>query len=84
MIVQTRWIRTKKYKQANAANVLGVGRPEISDLQRGKVQKFSIDKLVTMLQKAREKATTNVADRMQHKRRGRKTDATRNTDAYKR
>ncbi len=46
------WIRDNNYTQAKAAKILGVGRPEVSDLKRGKVRKFSIDKLVNMLHNA--------------------------------
>ena len=62
MIALVKWIQIKEYRQATAAEMLGVGRPEISDLQRGKVQKFSIDKLVTMLQKAGKNVSFQVVD----------------------
>jgi len=35
--------------QAQAARLLGVSQPRISDLMRGKIQLFSIDTLVNML-----------------------------------
>ncbi len=37
------------WKQAEAAKKLGVTQPRISDLQRGKMSKFSLDMLVNML-----------------------------------
>lgn len=46
------WIDENGLKQGEAADRLGVNRPEISDLKRGRIEKFSIDKLVVMLGKA--------------------------------
>lgn len=42
-------IAGKNLTQAEAAKLLGVTQPRISDLQRGKVDLFSIDKLINML-----------------------------------
>lgn len=39
----------KRLTQAQAAKLLGVSQPRISDLTRGKIQLFSIDTLVNML-----------------------------------
>jgi len=38
-------------KQADAAQRLGVTQPRISDLMRGRIQRFSVDMLVTLLGK---------------------------------
>ena len=38
-------------KQADAAQRLGVSQPRISDLMRGKIHRFSVDMLVTLLGK---------------------------------
>jgi len=38
--------------QAEAAKMLGVSQPRVSDLVRGKIDLFSIDMLVLMLAKA--------------------------------
>jgi predicted XRE-type DNA-binding protein len=43
------FIREKKLTQAQAANLLGVTQPRISDLVRGKIHLFSIDNLVVLL-----------------------------------
>lgn len=43
------WIETKKLKQAEAAEILGVTRPCVSDVVNKKAIKFSIDALVDML-----------------------------------
>lgn len=37
--------------QAQAARLLGVAQPRISDLYRGKVERFSVDTLIAMLDK---------------------------------
>ena len=40
------WIEQQGFSQASA---LGVTQPRISELARGKIQIFSIDKLITMM-----------------------------------
>ncbi|TAN47248.1 MAG: XRE family transcriptional regulator [Methylococcaceae bacterium] len=45
----TEHIRLSGMTQAEAAKMLGVTQPRISDLVRGKVDAFSIDTLVNML-----------------------------------
>ena len=42
-------IRRRKLTQAQAARILHVSQPRISDLMRGKIHLFSIDALLTML-----------------------------------
>ncbi len=43
------WIESKDLKQAQAAEILGVTRPRVSDVINKKVVKFTIDALVDML-----------------------------------
>ena len=43
------WIETKKLKQSEAAEILGVTRPRVSDVINKKAIKFTIDALVDML-----------------------------------
>ena len=43
------WISEKKLKQADAAQILGVTRPRVSDVINKKSIKFTIDALVDML-----------------------------------
>ena len=43
------WIEAKKLKQAEAAKILGVTRPRVSDVINKKAIKFTIDALVDML-----------------------------------
>lgn len=42
-------IRRKRLTQAQAAKLLGVSQPRLSDLVRGKIALFTIDMLVNML-----------------------------------
>ena len=43
------WIKAKELKQAEAAQILGVTRPRVSDVINKKAMKFTIDALVDML-----------------------------------
>ena len=43
------WIDKNKLKQADAAQILGVTRPRVSDVVNKKSIKFTIDALVDML-----------------------------------
>jgi len=43
------WIEAKQLKQAEAAEILGVTRPRVSDVINKKAIKFTIDALVDML-----------------------------------
>lgn len=44
MIELTRLIQDQRLTQAKAAEIFGVTQPRISDLTRGKIDRFSIDK----------------------------------------
>jgi predicted XRE-type DNA-binding protein len=46
------FIRRRNLTQARAAKIFGVTQPRISDLMRGRLDKFSIDMLITMLSRA--------------------------------
>jgi predicted XRE-type DNA-binding protein len=52
MIALTEHIKHEGLTQAQAAKLLGVSQPRISDLNRGKIDLFSIDTLVNMLSAA--------------------------------
>ena len=41
-------IEARGWTQAHAAEVLGIGQPRVSDLIRGKWEKFSLDMLITL------------------------------------
>ncbi len=43
------WIESEKLKQEEAAQILGVTRPRVSDVVNKKAVKFTIDALVDML-----------------------------------
>jgi predicted XRE-type DNA-binding protein len=49
MIMVERFIKEKGITQKEAANLLGVSQPRISDLVRGKIDRFTIDMLINML-----------------------------------
>lgn len=52
MIVLKEYIARRALSGAEAAALLGVSQPRISELQQGKINLFSIDKLVTMMASA--------------------------------
>jgi predicted XRE-type DNA-binding protein len=47
-----RFIKAKKLTQARAAEMLGVSQSRVSDLVRGKWEKFSLEMLITLATKA--------------------------------
>jgi predicted XRE-type DNA-binding protein len=49
MIGLSRLIEARGLTQAQAARLLGVTQPRISDLVRGKIDRFSVDSLIEML-----------------------------------
>ena len=49
MIELSRFIDSRGLTQAAAAELFGVSQPRVSDLKRGKIDRFSIDSLVEML-----------------------------------
>ena len=49
MVELSKWISENHLKQADAAQLLMVSRPRVSDVVNMKASKFSIDTLVTML-----------------------------------
>lgn len=49
MMELTKLIEAQGLTQAAAARLLGVTQPRISDLKRGKIDRFSVDSLIAML-----------------------------------
>jgi predicted XRE-type DNA-binding protein len=49
MIELTKVIEDQELTQSSAAKLLGVTQPRISDLIRGKIDRFSVDTLIEML-----------------------------------
>ena len=57
MIRLTRLIEARRLTQAQAARLFGVTQPRISDLVRGKIDRFSVDSLIEMLGRAGARIT---------------------------
>lgn len=49
MIQVTRLIKERELTQTQAARVLGTNQPTVSDLMRGKLSKFSLERLIAFL-----------------------------------
>jgi predicted XRE-type DNA-binding protein len=49
MIELTQLLETQGLSQTAAAKLLGVTQPRVSDLVRGKIDRFSVDSLIEML-----------------------------------
>ena len=52
MIALREHVRRRSMTQAEAARLLRITQPRVSDLMRGKIELFSIDKLVDLLGRA--------------------------------
>ena len=50
-------VRRRRLTQAKAAKLFGVTQPRVSDLMRGKIQRFSVDSLMEMLGRAGVRVT---------------------------
>ncbi len=57
MIRLTRILETRGLTQAAAAKLLGITQPRVSDLVRGKIDRFSIDNLVELLSRVGVRVT---------------------------
>ena len=47
-----KWIKAKRLTQAKASEILGVGQSRVSDLIRGKWERFSLEMLITLATRA--------------------------------
>ena len=56
-----KFIKAKKLTQAKAAEVLGVSQSRVSDLTRGKWEKFSLEMLITLATRAGMHVTLKTA-----------------------
>lgn len=54
------WIESNELKQAEAAKILGVTRPRVSDVINKKTVKFTIDALVDMLARTGKRVRLSV------------------------
>ena len=61
MIEVDKALAEKEMTQQAAAEMLGISQPRISDLRRGKVEKFTIDTLVNILTRLGHEVTLKVA-----------------------
>jgi predicted XRE-type DNA-binding protein len=65
MIELTKLIERQELTQATAAKLLGVTQPRVSDLVRGKIDRFSVDSLIEMLGHAGASVSVVVTPRSQ-------------------
>ena len=65
MIELTKLIEDRELTQSAAAKLLGVTQPRISDLMRGKIDRFSVDGLIEMLGHAGASVSVVVTPRSQ-------------------
>jgi len=56
-----KFVKTKKLTQAKAAEMLGITQSRVSDLARGKWEKFSLEMLITLATKAGMRVTLKTA-----------------------
>lgn len=56
-----KYIKAKKLTQAKAAEILGVSQSRVSDLVRGKWEKFSLEMLITLATRAGMRVSVNIA-----------------------
>lgn len=57
-----RYITARGLRQREAADIFGVTQPEISYLVSGKIERFSIDKLVNMLARIGKNVKVKIVD----------------------
>jgi len=55
-------IKERGLTQTEAARLLGVGQPRLSDLYKGKIERFTIDMLMKWLSKLGKQVTIKVED----------------------
>ncbi len=56
-----KFIKAKKFTQTKAAEILGVSQSRVSDLARGKWEKFSLEMLITLATRAGMHVTLKTA-----------------------
>jgi predicted XRE-type DNA-binding protein len=62
MLTATQFIEDRGLTQTEAAELMGVTQPRISDLVRGRISQFTIDSLINMLTNAGVAVEVRVAD----------------------
>ena len=68
MIELAKFIEDRGMTQVQAADYFGVSQPYISDLMNGRIDRVSIDKLVTMLDRAGQSVTVKVGSKPARRR----------------
>jgi predicted XRE-type DNA-binding protein len=63
MVAITKHIQQTELTQKEAAHLLGVTQPRISDLIRGRIEVFSIDTLIAMLSRLGVKTSIRVGNK---------------------
>ena len=66
MISLSKLLEARGLTQAQAAKLLGVTQPRISDLMRGKIHLFSVDSLIEMLGHAGAQVSVTVKPQRRH------------------
>lgn len=61
MVEISEWIKARSLKQEDAAELLGISRPRVSDVMTGKIDRFTIDALVDLLERTGKHITVKVA-----------------------
>jgi predicted XRE-type DNA-binding protein len=56
-----KWIKAKRLTQARAAEILGVSQSRVSDLIRGKWERFSLEMLISLATRAGMQVTLEKA-----------------------
>jgi predicted XRE-type DNA-binding protein len=56
-----KFVKTRKLTQDKAAEILGITQSRVSDLTRGKWEKFSLEMLITLATKAGMHVTLKIA-----------------------
>ncbi len=59
-----RYISERQLKQKDVAKIFGINQPRVSDLLRGKINKYSIDQLVKMHERIHINVALVIDDRL--------------------
>ncbi len=54
-------VATKNWTQTKTAEVLGITQPDVSDLSRGRLKNFSVERLIYFLSKLNRRVTITVS-----------------------
>ena len=46
-----KYVETQGWTQAHTASILNITQPRVSDIRRGKIERFTLDMLITLLEK---------------------------------